>query len=266
MLRYPVVSNRNLIHRTMQYRGQLHNHLDPSFQASDSDYDRMHSEYENEGTNAGKKGTFARGAGLIILLLVVFFVLQRFFLPFGPDISALFKVIPVTGTILVIVIGLGLLTRARSGRNKSYDSEWTPKTETTYSTGAAGQASASGSVMDTDSGTWSETDPETGPRSGKKRGSKSKDSSSSSSFTSGERRAAGHDDDPYGYEMNRKWYRSHDEKMVFGVCGGIAERFDVDPTIVRALFALAFLSYGFSFVIYIVLAVVMPKKPRHSLL
>lgn len=49
--------------------------------------------------------------------------------------------------------------------------------------------------------------------------------------------------------------------MIFGVCGGIGERFDVDPTVIRALFVLAFFSYGFSFVVYIILAIVLPRRP-----
>jgi phage shock protein C len=250
----------------MQQRGQLHNHLDPSYHTSDGGFDDMRSEYERD-SKTGKNGKFARGAGLIILLLVVLFVLQRFFLPFGPDLSSLFKIIPITGTILVIVIGLGLLTRARTGRRKPYDSEWMPKTEDIYSAGSADREKSADPVMDATAGPQPETVSEPGPRTGKKRGSKSsRESSSSSSFTSGEQREKGHDDDPYGYEMYRKWYRSREEKMFFGVCGGLAERFDVDPTVVRALFVLAFLSYGFSLVIYVVLAVVMPKKPQHSLL
>lgn len=62
----------------------------------------------------------------------------------------------------------------------------------------------------------------------------------------------------------RRLYRSRDEKMVAGVCGGLAEYFDVDPTIVRVAYALLTLVSGVfpGVVLYAVLAVVMPVEPQ----
>ena len=37
--------------------------------------------------------------------------------------------------------------------------------------------------------------------------------------------------------MNKRLYKSRDEKMIDGVCGGIAEYFDIDPTLVRLIWA-----------------------------
>lgn len=49
-------------------------------------------------------------------------------------------------------------------------------------------------------------------------------------------------------------------KMICGVCSGIAKEVNVDPTIVRALFAiLALMGFGLPVIIYIVLAIVMPS-------
>ena len=61
--------------------------------------------------------------------------------------------------------------------------------------------------------------------------------------------------------MNKKLMRSND-KMVAGVCSGLAEYFELDPTLVRLGYALLTLfSAGFPGVlIYIILAVVMPQK------
>ena len=58
----------------------------------------------------------------------------------------------------------------------------------------------------------------------------------------------------------KKLTKSTDRK-IFGVCGGIAEYFDVDPTIVRvAYLALTFFSACFpGFVLYLILALVMPQ-------
>lgn len=50
------------------------------------------------------------------------------------------------------------------------------------------------------------------------------------------------------------------EKKLFGVCSGLANYFDVDPTLVRALFIIAFLMAGTGGLAYIVLAIIMPNK------
>ncbi|MBI2955631.1 MAG: PspC domain-containing protein [Chloroflexi bacterium] len=60
--------------------------------------------------------------------------------------------------------------------------------------------------------------------------------------------------------MTRKLQRGRTDKMIFGVCGGLANYFDVDPVIVRLAFvALAFLN-GIGILAYIVLALVMPEE------
>ncbi len=50
------------------------------------------------------------------------------------------------------------------------------------------------------------------------------------------------------------------EKKLFGVCSGLANYFDVDPTLVRALFIIAFLMVGTGGLAYLVLAFIMPDK------
>jgi phage shock protein PspC (stress-responsive transcriptional regulator) len=50
------------------------------------------------------------------------------------------------------------------------------------------------------------------------------------------------------------------EKKLFGVCSGLANYFDVDPTLVRALFLIAFLMVGTGGLAYIILAIIMPDK------
>ena len=50
-------------------------------------------------------------------------------------------------------------------------------------------------------------------------------------------------------------------KMIFGVCSGLANEFQMDPTIVRLGFAVtAIMGFGLPVVVYIVLAIVMPNK------
>ncbi len=60
--------------------------------------------------------------------------------------------------------------------------------------------------------------------------------------------------------MSGKLKKSSHDKMIAGVCGGIAEYFDIDPTLVRVAYVvLSLLSTGFpGLLIYIILAFVMP--------
>lgn len=60
--------------------------------------------------------------------------------------------------------------------------------------------------------------------------------------------------------MERRLYRSRTEKMIAGVCGGVAEYFNVDPTIVRLLWVLVTLLGGAGVLLYIVLWIVMPLQ------
>ncbi|MEG0980131.1 MAG: PspC domain-containing protein [Oscillospiraceae bacterium] len=62
--------------------------------------------------------------------------------------------------------------------------------------------------------------------------------------------------------MDRKLYKSSTNKMLTGVCGGLAEYINADPTIVRILYVLiSIFSAGFPGVlVYIILAALMPNK------
>jgi phage shock protein C len=63
--------------------------------------------------------------------------------------------------------------------------------------------------------------------------------------------------------MKKKLYRSRDERMIWGVCGGIAEYFDVDPTLIR-LIAVLTLFLGFAgLLVYLILTIVMPLEPQN---
>ena len=60
----------------------------------------------------------------------------------------------------------------------------------------------------------------------------------------------------------KRLYRSRDERTIWGVCGGMAKYFDIDPTIVR-LIAVLTLFFGLAGALaYIVLAIVMPLEPQ----
>ncbi|NJC70199.1 PspC domain-containing protein [Planosporangium thailandense] len=60
----------------------------------------------------------------------------------------------------------------------------------------------------------------------------------------------------------RKLYRSRTNRMVAGVCGGIAEYSNMDPTIVRVLFVvLAFFTGGGALLAYPILWMIVPEAP-----
>ena len=59
----------------------------------------------------------------------------------------------------------------------------------------------------------------------------------------------------------KKIYRSTKEKMISGVCGGLAEYFEVDPVIIRVLFVAALFLGTMGFWLYILLWIIIPKKP-----
>ena len=63
-------------------------------------------------------------------------------------------------------------------------------------------------------------------------------------------------------EPPRRLYRSNQHRMIAGVAGGIAEYFNIDPTLARVLLFLALLPTGpFGLVVYAILAAVIPPAP-----
>ena len=58
----------------------------------------------------------------------------------------------------------------------------------------------------------------------------------------------------------KKIYKIEEGKKIFGVCGGVAEYFGIDPTIVRVVWALLCLAYGLAIVAYLICAFAFPKK------
>ena len=62
--------------------------------------------------------------------------------------------------------------------------------------------------------------------------------------------------------MNKKLYRNTNEKLIAGVCSGLAEYLNIDPTVVRLIWALIGLS-GAGIVAYLIAAVIIPEKPSN---
>ena len=60
----------------------------------------------------------------------------------------------------------------------------------------------------------------------------------------------------------KKFYLSDIDKKICGVCGGIAEYFNVDSTFIRLLFVLGALLGGFTVITYLVLWIISPRHPE----
>ena len=58
----------------------------------------------------------------------------------------------------------------------------------------------------------------------------------------------------------KKLYRSEKNRMIAGVCGGIAEYFNIDPTLVRLGFVALSFMLGGGVLVYILAAIIIPKE------
>lgn len=61
--------------------------------------------------------------------------------------------------------------------------------------------------------------------------------------------------------MDKKLYRSEEGKMIAGVCAGIGEYFNIDPTVVRLGFIIFACMGGSGILAYILASVIIPVKP-----
>ena len=62
--------------------------------------------------------------------------------------------------------------------------------------------------------------------------------------------------------MNKRLYKSNENKMVAGVCGGIGENFGIDPTLIRLGWVIFCALGGSGFLAYIIAAIIIPRRPE----
>lgn len=63
----------------------------------------------------------------------------------------------------------------------------------------------------------------------------------------------------------KRLYRSKKEQMLGGICGGLAEYIDVDPSIIRLVWVvLIVLSWGLFLLVYIAAWIIIPASPEES--
>lgn len=60
----------------------------------------------------------------------------------------------------------------------------------------------------------------------------------------------------------KKLYRAEDDRKIAGVCGGIAQYFDIDSTIIRLAFLFMVLAWGTGVLAYLVAALVIPNESQ----
>ena len=60
--------------------------------------------------------------------------------------------------------------------------------------------------------------------------------------------------------MKKRLYKCSTDKKVCGVCGGIANYFDVDPTVIRLIWVIFTLVGGSGLIAYIIAAIIMPDE------
>lgn len=61
--------------------------------------------------------------------------------------------------------------------------------------------------------------------------------------------------------MDKRLYRSRTDRKLWGVCGGLARYFNIDPTLVRILFVASLFVGTLGFWVYIIMAIIVPLEP-----
>ena len=62
--------------------------------------------------------------------------------------------------------------------------------------------------------------------------------------------------------MTKTFYRTRKDRKIWGVCGGLAKYFDIDPTLVRVIAVASLFVCTFGFWVYIILTLVAPVEPE----
>ncbi|TAL65266.1 MAG: PspC domain-containing protein [Legionella sp.] len=62
-------------------------------------------------------------------------------------------------------------------------------------------------------------------------------------------------------QPKKRLYRSRKDRVIAGVCGGLADYFHMDPTWMRLLFVVFFLLGGSAFILYVIMWIIVPVDP-----
>ncbi len=62
--------------------------------------------------------------------------------------------------------------------------------------------------------------------------------------------------------MEKRLYKSTTNRVLCGVCGGIGEYLNIDPTIIRLLCLVLVCGWGSGLLVYLIAAVIIPESPK----
>ena len=62
----------------------------------------------------------------------------------------------------------------------------------------------------------------------------------------------------------KRIYLSETERKIAGVCGGLGEYFDKDPTLFRIIFVTVSLFWGFGIIVYLLMWAIIPRRKKRS--
>ncbi len=62
-------------------------------------------------------------------------------------------------------------------------------------------------------------------------------------------------------DASKRLYRSRDNRVIAGICGGMGEYFDVDPVVLRVIWLVLILGFGTGILAYLICWLVIPSEP-----
>lgn len=65
--------------------------------------------------------------------------------------------------------------------------------------------------------------------------------------------------------MDNQLYRSKKDRIIAGVCGGLAEHYKIHPSVIRILFVILVFFNGFGILLYIMLAILLPEGGKNEI-
>ena len=199
--------------------------------------DFLKEEPKEEGKGVWNFSTFA---GLGMLFIAFTFLLQLIGFPMGSGLASFAQdaivALPIIGGILVTLVGFGFLVgdrkKQRKAKKESRRRRKTQAKNNIYSNDIHGAEEFTSTLNN------------------------NLDSSSKSSGSSN------YSYDNFGYRHAKRLMKSRTNKKIAGVCGGLAKYFGLSSTVVRFIFGAVFImGWGTSLLIYIGLALAMPKEP-----
>lgn len=61
--------------------------------------------------------------------------------------------------------------------------------------------------------------------------------------------------------QKRRLYRSAEDRIIAGVCGGLGKYFEIDPVFIRVIFVILFFASGIGILLYLLLILIIPREP-----